>query len=180
MPVLIGQENEGFALDGMADALDALGRIPEAIAALEQSLELRRRLAALDQRREALIALPQLEVSLGRLYASSGQRTRAEPDLRRAVALWEEVRLKQPQLYSAKASTQAVVSREGTTNETGYFFFPLVNPGRYEASAEKAGWRPQSVSREPDSRPSLECDRAQCAEPVSGRHVDGRPEHERQ
>ena len=33
------------------------------------------------------------------------------------------------------------VSREGTTNESGYFFFPLVGQGRYEVSAEKAGFK---------------------------------------
>jgi len=33
------------------------------------------------------------------------------------------------------------VSRDATTNESGYFFFPLVNPGRYEVAAEKAGFK---------------------------------------
>jgi hypothetical protein len=31
--------------------------------------------------------------------------------------------------------------RNATTNESGYFFFPLVNPGRYEVTAEKAGFK---------------------------------------
>jgi hypothetical protein len=33
------------------------------------------------------------------------------------------------------------VSRDATTNESGYFFFPLVNPGRYEVAAEKTGFK---------------------------------------
>jgi len=33
------------------------------------------------------------------------------------------------------------VSRDTTTTESGYFFFPLVNPGRYEVAAEKAGFK---------------------------------------
>ncbi|MCL5742751.1 MAG: TonB-dependent receptor, partial [Acidobacteria bacterium] len=32
-------------------------------------------------------------------------------------------------------------SRDATTNESGYFFFPLVQPGRYEVAAEKAGFK---------------------------------------
>lgn len=32
-------------------------------------------------------------------------------------------------------------SRDATTNEQGYFFFPLVQPGRYEVSAEKSGFK---------------------------------------
>lgn len=31
--------------------------------------------------------------------------------------------------------------RNATTNEIGYFFFPLVNPGRYEVTAEKTGFK---------------------------------------
>ncbi len=31
--------------------------------------------------------------------------------------------------------------RNATTNELGYFFFPLVNPGRYEVTAEKSGFK---------------------------------------
>lgn len=31
--------------------------------------------------------------------------------------------------------------RTASTNEIGYFFFPLINPGRYEISAEKAGFK---------------------------------------
>ena len=31
--------------------------------------------------------------------------------------------------------------RHATTNEIGYFFFPLVNPGRYEVTAEKSGFK---------------------------------------
>lgn len=33
------------------------------------------------------------------------------------------------------------ISRDTQTNENGNFFFPLVNPGRYEASVEKAGFK---------------------------------------
>src|SRR5436853_6728219 len=33
------------------------------------------------------------------------------------------------------------VSRDAITNESGYYFFPLVNPGRYEGSAEKVGFK---------------------------------------
>jgi len=33
------------------------------------------------------------------------------------------------------------VSRDTTTNDSGYYFFPLVNPGRYEVSVEKVGFR---------------------------------------
>ena len=33
------------------------------------------------------------------------------------------------------------VSRNGATNDNGYFFFPLVNPGRYEVSAVKTGFK---------------------------------------
>jgi hypothetical protein len=33
------------------------------------------------------------------------------------------------------------VARDATTNDSGYYFFPLVNPGRYEASVEKAGFK---------------------------------------
>src|SRR5579872_1699213 len=33
------------------------------------------------------------------------------------------------------------VSRDATTNESGYFFFPLVDPGRYEVSVEKTGFK---------------------------------------
>jgi hypothetical protein len=33
------------------------------------------------------------------------------------------------------------VRRTATTNESGYFFFPLVNPGNYEVSATKAGFK---------------------------------------
>jgi hypothetical protein len=32
-------------------------------------------------------------------------------------------------------------TRNATTNEMGYFFFPLVNPGRYEVTTEKAGFK---------------------------------------
>ncbi len=32
-------------------------------------------------------------------------------------------------------------TRNATTNEIGYFFFPLVNPGRYEVTAEKSGFK---------------------------------------
>ncbi len=32
-------------------------------------------------------------------------------------------------------------SRTAATNEIGYFFFPLVNPGRYEVNAEKSGFK---------------------------------------
>jgi hypothetical protein len=31
--------------------------------------------------------------------------------------------------------------RDSRTNESGYFFFPLVNPGRYEVSIEKTGFK---------------------------------------
>ncbi len=33
------------------------------------------------------------------------------------------------------------VSRDATTNESGYFFFPLTIPGRYEVAAEKTGFK---------------------------------------
>jgi hypothetical protein len=33
------------------------------------------------------------------------------------------------------------VSRDAITNDSGYYFFPLVNPGRYEGSAEKVGFK---------------------------------------
>ncbi len=33
------------------------------------------------------------------------------------------------------------VARDTTTNDGGYFFFPLTNPGRYEASVEKTGFK---------------------------------------
>ncbi|MFN0167013.1 MAG: TonB-dependent receptor domain-containing protein [Bryobacteraceae bacterium] len=33
------------------------------------------------------------------------------------------------------------VARDANTNESGYFFFPLVNPGRYEVSTEKTGFK---------------------------------------
>jgi hypothetical protein len=33
------------------------------------------------------------------------------------------------------------VAREATANDAGYYFFPLVNPGRYEASVEKTGFK---------------------------------------
>jgi len=33
------------------------------------------------------------------------------------------------------------VSRDATTNDSGYFFFPLVNPGRYEVAAERTGFK---------------------------------------
>jgi len=32
-------------------------------------------------------------------------------------------------------------ARDISTNDTGYFFFPLVNPGRYEVSVEKTGFK---------------------------------------
>ncbi len=32
-------------------------------------------------------------------------------------------------------------SRDATTNDIGYFFFPLVQPGRYEVAVEKAGFK---------------------------------------
>jgi hypothetical protein len=32
------------------------------------------------------------------------------------------------------------VTSEMLTNDSGYYFFPLVNPGRYEVSVEKAGF----------------------------------------
>ena len=38
-------------------------------------------------------------------------------------------------------NTGTGVSRDATTNESGYFFFPLVNPGNYEVSAEKTGFK---------------------------------------
>src|SRR5205823_9439841 len=33
------------------------------------------------------------------------------------------------------------VSRNTMTNDSGYYFFPLVNPGRYEGAAEKSGFK---------------------------------------
>src|SRR5712692_7172754 len=33
------------------------------------------------------------------------------------------------------------VSRDAPTNDSGYFFFPLVNPGRYDVAVEKAGFK---------------------------------------
>src|SRR2546421_10889734 len=33
------------------------------------------------------------------------------------------------------------ISRDTITNDSGYYFFPLVNPGRYEGAAEKAGFK---------------------------------------
>src|SRR5260370_20505307 len=33
------------------------------------------------------------------------------------------------------------VVRDTSTNDSGYYFFPLVNPGGYEASVEKTGFR---------------------------------------
>jgi len=33
------------------------------------------------------------------------------------------------------------IARDVQTNADGYYFFPLVNPGRYEASVEKAGFK---------------------------------------
>jgi len=33
------------------------------------------------------------------------------------------------------------VSRDATTNDSGYFFFPLVAPGRYSVAAEKSGFK---------------------------------------
>jgi hypothetical protein len=33
------------------------------------------------------------------------------------------------------------VSRDTITNDNGYYFFPLVNPGTYEGAAEKAGFK---------------------------------------
>ena len=33
------------------------------------------------------------------------------------------------------------VSRDATTNDIGYFFFPLVQPGKYEVAAENAGFK---------------------------------------
>ncbi len=33
------------------------------------------------------------------------------------------------------------ITRDITANESGYFFFPLVNPGNYQASVEKAGFK---------------------------------------
>ena len=33
------------------------------------------------------------------------------------------------------------VTRDATTNESGYFFFPLVTPGRYEVATEKTGFK---------------------------------------
>jgi hypothetical protein len=32
-------------------------------------------------------------------------------------------------------------SRDAVTNDTGYYFFPLVQPGKYEVAAEKAGFK---------------------------------------
>ena len=33
------------------------------------------------------------------------------------------------------------IARDTLTNENGNYFFPLVNPGRYEASVEKTGFK---------------------------------------
>lgn len=47
-------------------------------------------------------------------------------------------------LASVKVTLRNVdtgLSRDAQTNEMGYYFFPLVNPGRYEASVEKAGFK---------------------------------------
>ncbi len=38
-------------------------------------------------------------------------------------------------------SVDTGISRDAETSEIGYFFFPLVNPGRYEVSAEKTGFK---------------------------------------
>lgn len=47
-------------------------------------------------------------------------------------------------LAAAKVTLKNVdtgIARDTLTNESGNFFFPLVNPGRYEASVEKTGFK---------------------------------------
>jgi hypothetical protein len=38
-------------------------------------------------------------------------------------------------------NTETGQSRDATTNDIGYFFFPLVQPGRYEVAVEKTGFK---------------------------------------
>jgi len=38
-------------------------------------------------------------------------------------------------------NTQTGQSREATTNDIGYYFFPLVNPGRYEVTTQRTGFK---------------------------------------
>jgi len=50
------------------------------------------------------------------------------------------------------------VSRDATTNDSGYFFFPLVAPGRYTVAVEKAGFKKgtQDISVRTGIRPTAD------------------------
>jgi hypothetical protein len=44
-------------------------------------------------------------------------------------------------IQATLTNTETNQSRTATTNEIGYFFFPLVNPGSYQVSVEKVGFK---------------------------------------
>jgi len=46
-----------------------------------------------------------------------------------------------PEIKVTLRNLDTGVARDTTTNDSGYYFIPLVNPGRYESSVEKAGFK---------------------------------------
>ena len=46
-----------------------------------------------------------------------------------------------PDIKVTLRNVETGIARDASTNDAGYFFFPLVNPGRYEAAVEKTGFK---------------------------------------
>ncbi len=46
-----------------------------------------------------------------------------------------------PEIKVTLRNLDTGVARDTNTNDSGYYFFPLVNPGRYESSVEKTGFK---------------------------------------